>query len=369
MEYDKNLLQLTEMVLTAIKRHASPITHRSNYNLAVKTLDMVLARKKKEGKLDHSIEYYAQHVAKSMVNVDYHKLLKAYMKRKPVTEDTMNFKEFQDYLEEALIVLGGRSNPKFNNVVIMAGGAGSGKGFVLNNLIGVDGFKFDVDALKSSVMRTPKLVDQIKKEFGVDVSVEKFPLTNPKNVEKLHAIIKSSLHLDDKKLTTFYASVLSTHPERKPNVIFDVTLKSLNKLQKLSDMVSLLGYPKENIHIVWVVNDIEIALKQNKDPSRGRIVPPEILVNTHRGVSATMHDIVSMGERLKQYMDGDIVLAFNKIGVDSEYVKSGKGGGYIKKANYVYIKRAGNDIMPEDQVRKELGSKIASYVPKGVSWV
>ena len=38
--------------------------------------------------------------------------------------------EQYDVLIEKLITFGGKAYPKFGNVVIMAGGAGSGKGFV-----------------------------------------------------------------------------------------------------------------------------------------------------------------------------------------------------------------------------------------------
>ena len=33
-------------------------------------------------------------------------------------------------LQEALITFGGKPYPKFGNIVILAGGAGSGKGFI-----------------------------------------------------------------------------------------------------------------------------------------------------------------------------------------------------------------------------------------------
>jgi hypothetical protein len=159
---------------------------------------------------------------------------------------------------------------------------------------------------------------------------------------------------------------LSADPERKPNIIFDVTLKDLQKLEKLTRQVSSIGYAKENIHIVWVVNDIEVAKAQNL--SRDRTVPTEILVNTHRGASQTMGDIVNMGKGLRKYMDGDIAFAFNKVGVDTDVVKSGKGGMYVKDANYFYVKRKGKPPTPVAKLEKELRMKIKSYVPKGVSW-
>jgi hypothetical protein len=70
-----------------------------------------------------------------------------------------------------------------------------------------------------------------------------------------------------------------------------VTLKDLPKLEKIAREAAMLGYDKKNIHIVWVVNDIEVAQQQNK--ARARTVPSEILVNTHRGAANTMGDIIT----------------------------------------------------------------------------
>lgn len=279
----------------------------------------------------------------------------------------ITFKQFiaESYedLNEALITFAGQAYPKFGNVVILAGGAGSGKGFVKDKLVGVEGFNFDVDELKSLAMRTPQLVDKIKTQFGVDPT--KLNLKNPGDVAKLHEIIGDELKLDDKRKKMLFASILSADPSRKPNLIFDVTLKDLRKLQNLSNDVKKLGYDNDKIHVVWVINDIEVAKKQNAE--RSRQVPVEILVNTHRGASMTMNDVINMGNDLKKYMDGDIVFAFNKVKVDSDVAKSDKGGMYIKDAKYVYIKRAGKS--PDlNKLTRDVREKIASYVPPSVSW-
>lgn len=44
-------------------------------------------------------------------------------------------KSFKDFtsLDEALITFGGKAYPKFGQVVILAGGAGSGKGFTVRH--------------------------------------------------------------------------------------------------------------------------------------------------------------------------------------------------------------------------------------------
>lgn len=278
----------------------------------------------------------------------------------------LGYRKFMQFITEELITVGGKAYPHFGNVVIMAGGAGSGKGFVLKHLLGMEGFVFDVDALKTVVMRTPVLIKKIQDEFGVDVSHGKFSLKDPENVSKLHMIIADSLGIDNKRLQALYTSIFSSDPERKPNIIFDVTLKDLRKLENLSTSAKMLGYDTKKIHIVWVINDIEVAIAQNE--KRSRTVPQEILVNTHRGVSQTMRDIVGMGDSLARYMDGDIIFAFNNGKVDTEINTSKAGGKYVIKSNYFRIKRAGHPVMSVENIKKEFGAKIASYVPKDASW-
>jgi hypothetical protein len=114
------------------------------------------------------------------------------------------------------------------------------------------------------------------------------------------------------------------------------------------------------------VNDIEVAKKQNL--SRSRTVPTEILVNTHRGAANTMGDIINMGKSLQRYMDGEIVFAFNKVGVDADLAKSGRGGSYVKDANYFYVKRKGKAPVSVKDLEDDIKRKIKSYVPKGVDW-
>lgn len=280
--------------------------------------------------------------------------------------------EQAEMLMEKLITFGGKAYPKFGNVVIMAGGAGSGKGFVQSNLIGMEGKSFDPDALKKLAGKSPLINKRVKDEFGVDLKDLGTKLKVPENVSKLHAIIGDALNLPNRKQAAFFASVMSAAADRKPNIIFDTTLKDAGKLQKLSSQVTELGYDKKNIHIVWVVNDIEVAKQQNL--KRDRVVPTEILINTHRGAANTMGDILRMGKSLGNYMDGDLVFAFNKVGVDTELVKSktlnkrGDKAFYVKDANYVYIKRAGKSLPPLDTLNKQILAKVKEYVPKNIDW-
>ena len=269
-------------------------------------------------------------------------------------------------LLEKLITFGGQAYPRFGNVVIMAGGAGSGKGFILSNLVGLEGKVMDVDALKTAAAKSKLIQRRVKQKTGMDIAAIAGDLRNPENVGKLHDIIANVLELDSRKQKVLMTGILAAPADRKPNLIFDTTLKDITKLGNLSRQLTNVGYDKKNIHIVWVVNDIEVAKAQNL--KRSRRVPAEILVNTHRGASQTMGDVLNMGKSLKRYMDGDIVFAFNKVGVDSALKVSGGGGSFLEDAKYFYVKRQGKPPTPVDKLEKDIKAKISSYVPKAVTW-
>lgn len=281
-------------------------------------------------------------------------------------EEILYASQEAEALLEKLITFGGRAYPNYGHIVLMAGGAGSGKGFVLSNLVGLEGKVFDVDELKTLASKTPAIKRRVATELGVDIEDLSKNLKDPKNVEKLHDIMGNFLQIDQRKERAFYRGVLAAPEDRKPNIIFDMTLKSLDKLEKIAKDAAKLGYDKKNIHIVWVVNDIEVAQAQNA--KRSRTVPSEILINTHRGAANTMGDIINMGTKLKRYMDGDIVFAFNKVGIDAKLVKSGKGGSYVKDANYFYVKRSGKNPLSIEKLDKSIRQKIKAYVPKNVEW-
>ena len=281
-------------------------------------------------------------------------------------KEEQELQQYGEILLEKLITFGGKAYPKFGNVVIMAGGAGSGKGFVLSNLVGLEGKVLDVDELKTAAAKSPLIRKRVKAETGMDIEAIASDLKNPENVGKLHDIIANVLQLDTRQKKVLMRGILGAAPDRKPNLVFDTTLKDLQKLGNLSRMLTSVGYDKKNIHIVWVVNDIEVAKSQNL--TRSRTVPAEILVNTHRGASQTMADIVNMGKTLKRYMDGDIVFAFNKVGVDADLKVSGGGGSFLQDAKYFYAKRQGKPATPVANLEKDIKAKISSYVPKAVTW-
>jgi predicted kinase len=285
--------------------------------------------------------------------------------------------EMDDDLLEKLIIFNNKPFQPFGNVVIMAGGAGSGKGFIKSNILGMDGWGFDVDELKSLAMGSTKFSAKVKEETGVDIT--KMDLRTPEDVAQLHHIVNDVYGVDQKKMQRIYTSVLAAHPDRKPNLIFDVTLKNIKKLNEIAQFAHELGYDMEHIHIVWVINHIELAKKQNLN--RSRIVPEDILVATHEGASATMLKIINMGEDVSRYMNGDIVFCFAQAGVDTNLVtkkqdipsdigtvSKHKGGTvmYMNETFFSYAKRAGQPTLPLDKIADDVIAKINEYTP--IEW-
>jgi len=276
----------------------------------------------------------------------------------------IEYKEYVNALNEALITFGGKSYPKFGQVVLMAGGAGSGKGFVKEKILGIEGKLFDVDELKKKALESDKFSKRIKDETGEDIS--KYDLRNPEDVGMIHKLLSDVYGLPNKNQATVFKG-LTTDPEKLPNLIFDVTLKDIKKLSKISSDVLALGYDISNIHIVWVVNDVKVAIEQNS--TRDRVVPIDILIGTHKGAASTMDALLKSGDEIKKYMDGDIWLAFNKRGSDSQ-VKTIKKGNktyeYTIPSTPVQVKKRGKPQKTLKELDKVYYDKVKSYIPQSI---
>jgi hypothetical protein len=261
-------------------------------------------------------------------------------------------------LNEKLITFGGQAYPKFGNVVILAGGGGSGKGFIIKRLLGIEGNQFNVDDLKSLALRSTKIKQKVKDDLGIDIS--DFSLKNSTDVSKLHDIINSELNLPNKRDNVKYSSILTADTDRKPNLIFDTTLGTLKKLHEISRNVQMIGYDINNIHIVWVINDFEIAKQQNA--KRSRVVPEFILDDAHRGTSVTMKSILDMEDGLEDVANGDIWFVFNNI---VSLVHSDAGGSVLKDIHTVKVKSKGDTTI---NIEQSVVDKVRQLVPKTKTW-
>jgi hypothetical protein len=269
-------------------------------------------------------------------------------------------------INEKLITFGGVAYPKYGNVVIMAGGAASGKSFQLKNILGIDGKVLNVDDIKDLALKMPAFKKRVKDETGHDL--DNFDFKNPKDVSILHDLIGNFYKLPDMQKTALARSLIETPRERLPNLIFDVTLSSLKKLESLSNYVQELGYLKENIHIVWVVSTVDIAMKSNL--ARERTVETHILLDTHEGASSSMNSLLREPVGINYFLDGDIWVTFNAYTKgDTKFNFSNiSGGKYIKDAFYIKIKSRKQQSKSLRDLHKDVLSKIKEYVPNSEKW-
>lgn len=284
----------------------------------------------------------------------------------------IDFLNEQRKLEERLLAVGGKLYPRQNNVLILAGGAGSGKGFILKNVIGFEGKVFDVDALKT------KIIDHAKDGYLADLGKEfydKYGLelgdVNTKDAPSttlVHEFLKER-GISNKQIEYFFKT--RKDGNRKDNVIFDVTLKNINKLKEIANYCNLGDYKVENRHIVWVLSSIENALEQNA--TRERTVDPKILFKTHKGASLTLKELIQNSNKYRKYFDGDIFIVFNIKNIDTfSTVKINKKGKkeslIIDKYTAVKIKDQYVSAKSFDEIGQEIIDKINAYVPQEAQW-
>ena len=262
--------------------------------------------------------------------------------------------ELVKYLEEKIVIVG-KGKP-YGQVIFLAGGAGSGKGFAIQNFIQSSQFKiFDPDELKTSYLKWNEMTKKYPELRDKD-------LRNPTHVSWLHQWVKDR-GIEDKKIKTFLTVTRSK--DLLPNIIFDRTLKDTNDFAKLVPMLLEAGYRKENMHLIWVLTDFRVAVQQNFE--RRRTVPVNILMQTHSGAAANMRDMLTKNYPY-QYINGD---AFVILGGPSNTVffQPSKQSAtrvpnmVVKDFKYIKVKEAGQALDDDEKVSRKIMNWIYQNAP------
>ena len=141
--------------------------------------------------------------------------------------------------EAKMVTPQGRMYPKKNIAVVLSGGAGSGKSYLLKHNVAVEGKVINVDDLKDMWVKAIK-------------------------------------NFKEKQEDAFFGSYENGD---RPNVIYDITGDSADKLKNTGKMLKDLGY---HVVLVWVVTNRQVALMRNM--CRSRVVSQEVFHSTHNGV-------------------------------------------------------------------------------------
>ena len=276
---------------------------------------------------------------------------------------------------------------KYGQIVFLAGGAGSGKGFAIKHFMQGSEFKIrDVDELKIAFQKldalgkftTQDLLDKygdkisdkdkelIQRELtDKNLKMGELDLKTPTHVYILHVLIRAT----DVKNKTLDLMLAGAEKGQLPNLIFDSTFKEVSDMTDVLPKLFAAGYEPKNIHVSWVLTNYQIAIKNNK--SRARVVPEDILLATHAGAAQTVYNLVTTS--MPPSVQGGIYVILNNpentiFIVDPQTgkaYKDKKGNPVIKDFKYLTLKEPGKSAKKEIDVKKQLLTWIKDNVPPG----
>ena len=264
---------------------------------------------------------------------------------------------FRQYLEEKLIMY--NQGKRSGQIVFLAGGAGSGKGFAITNFMEKEKFKIrDVDEWK-------KAFQTLADTKGIYPEIQGLKLSNPKDVYKLHTFVRNK-GIKDKTLDLL---LQDSNTNRLPNIMFDITMKDANDIGDVLPKLIEAGYDSKNVHLTWVLTNYAVAIVNNRN--RERVVPEDIMLLSHEGAAKSMYEVIK--GKLPRGLNGGVRVVLNNrentipwVDPDTkEPMKDHKSGDVlVKDFTYLTFKKEGKTMGPELGIKRQLLGWISANVPK-----
>jgi len=307
---------------------------------------------------------------------------KAHCAGRKKRKNEMVFEEItEDILNEKLITYGNRK--PYGQIVFIAGGAGSGKGFAISNFLDSSSFKIrDVDEMKKQLQILNRLgkitIKDILKKYGRNIklkdldlirkiekdgyTLQNLNLKNPEHVMVLHLLVKA-MGIKEKTLEKLLMG--KNNPEVLPNIMFDITAKDVTDITKVVPQLKQAGYKAENIHLTWVLTNYVTAMVNNRN--RARMVPEDILLKTHEGASNTVWGLVT--KALPKGMNGRVDVILNNPEHTTFYTDA--DGRTIKGVTKGFLslplKKAKGGIFPEKLWKDKLFNWVKDNAPESIT--
>ena len=270
----------------------------------------------------------------------------------------LTFSQFlaEKYLEEKLIMY--NQGKRYGQIVFLAGGAGSGKGFAIANFMEKEKFKVrDVDEWKKAFI---KLADT----KSMYPEIQGLKLKNPKDVYKIHKFVKEK-NIKDKSLDLLLRDANTRH---LPNIMFDITMKDASDIGTIIPKLTEAGYDSKNIHLTWVLTNYAVAIVNNRN--RESVVADDIMLLSHEGAAVNMYDVIK--GKLPRGLNGSVRVILNNRDNTIPFVdpdtkkpmKTPQGNILVKDFTYLTFKKEGKSVGPEMDVKRQLLGWIAANVPK-----
>lgn len=240
----------------------------------------------------------------------------------------------KEYLnEKRVITFDERVYPKFGWCVILAGGGGSGKGYVNSHNLPIDGKVINVDDFKKLYARMKKI---------------EYNSHNPEDVARLHKMVSQA---DIKGMYTDNIFNTDAHNmERLPNVIFDMTGRDPEyNVTYIARYAKEIGY---KTCIVWAVANRHEALLRNL--RRSRTVPDNIIHSIHNNLATNMPPFLESKTAVEYLDDAWIIFSSSDNLTQSDIT------GDAAKDIAIHLDKNGNGfIIPNDTLER-----INKYVGK-----
>jgi len=261
----------------------------------------------------------------------------------------------EQYLEEKLILY--NQGKRYGQIVFLAGGAGSGKGFAVRNFMEKEKFKVrDVDEWKKAFMKMADLQGKYPEIKGLN-------LKKPRDVAKIHAFVKK-MDIKDKTLDIMLADANSRH---LPNIMFDITMKDTSNIDAVIPKLLEVGYDPKNIHLTWVLTNYAVAIKNNKN--RPRVVADDIMFLSHEGAALSMYEVIK--GKIPRGLDGGVRVILNNLEntipwldpVTNKPMLTKQGNIKVRDFTYLTLKKEGKRIGPEMGVKRQILGWIEENVP------
>jgi len=287
----------------------------------------------------------------------------------------------EEQLNEKLMVYNNRK--PYGQVVFLAGGAGSGKGFASNHFLDKEMFKVrDVDKMKKQLQilnRIGKIdIDGILKKYGKNIPAKEienirsiqsqgFQLRNlqlkqPNHVRALHQLVKA-MGIKDSSLEKLLVG--KDNPETLPNIMFDITAKDVSDITKVIPMLKKAGYQSKNVHLTWILTNFVTAIDNNKQ--RERMVPEDILLKTHEGAANTVWGLIT--KAMPKGVNGrvDVILNNPKHTVKYKDADGNEVEGIAKGFLSLPVKKEGGGILPEKVWKEKLFNWVKNNAPDSIT--
>ena len=221
-------------------------------------------------------------------------------------------------------------------------------------------------------------IGELKKKWP---EIKGLNLRKPNDVARLHMFVKEK-GIKDKTLDRMLGDAIRSGSAKKgtlPNILFDITLKEIGDIKEVLPSLMEAGYDSKNMHLTWVLTNYHVAVQNNA--TRDRVVPADILLQTHEGAAKTMVDIIrgktpsglngavnvilNNRENTIAFKDaaGNTIKRKKRYATPDEKKKKEDETIVVKDFTYLNMKKEGKKFNNEAAVQKQLYSWISKNVP------